>query len=253
MKMHLLDGGRLRMKRRTYVPDAGPDETIELPVIAALFRHQGGNVLFDTGCHPDVEHDPEARWQGLAKVMTSIAPSGSDVISSLAGLGVVPDDIDLVINSHLHTDHCGCNAFFERASFLCHEAEIAAAEAKGAEARGYLRHDWQLPMPIETVSGSCDVFGDGRLVTIPLPGHTPGSMGLHAGLDREGGWLLASDAVSLMRHLEQDEAPRNTWDAGALRASYAEIRHIAKGGARVLCGHDDNQWQGLRRGAEAYE
>jgi glyoxylase-like metal-dependent hydrolase (beta-lactamase superfamily II) len=253
MKMHLLSGGRLRMRRRIYIADAGPDETIELPVITALIRHRGGNVLFDTGCHPSVEQDAKARWHGLAKVIDYIAPPGADVISGLADLDLAPGDIDLVVNSHLHLDHCGCNEFFRNASFMCHEAEIAAAEAKDAEARGYLAHEWRLPMPIEAVSGQRDLFGDGRLVTIPLPGHTPGLMGLIAGLDREGEWLLASDAVSLMRHLEQDEVPRNTWNAEALRASYAEIRTMTRGGAKVLCGHDDEQWQGLRKGAEAYE
>jgi N-acyl homoserine lactone hydrolase len=252
MKMHLLDGGRLRMRRRTYIADAAPEETIELPVIAALFRHPKANVLFDTGCHPAAEHDPQARWGGLAKVMTSIAPPGVNVISGLAALNLRPDDIDVVINSHLHPDHCGCNEFFRRASFICHAAEIAAASTANAEARGYLRHDWQLPMPIEAVSSPHDVLGDGRLVTIPLPGHTPGSMGLRAGLDG-GEWLLASDAVSLMRHLERDEAPRNTWNAEKLLASYAEIRAIAAKGARVLCGHDDAQWQSLKKGGDAYE
>lgn len=50
------------MKNRIYVPDADRDETIELPVSAYLFRHASGNVLFDTGCHPSVETDAEARW-----------------------------------------------------------------------------------------------------------------------------------------------------------------------------------------------
>jgi len=141
MKMHILNGGRLRMKKRIYVPDAERDETIELPVHATLFRHARGNVLFDTGCHPDVEVDAEARWGGLAKIMTPIAAPKSDVVSSLSQVGLNPDDIDIVINSHLHPDHCGCNAFFRKAQFICHKAELAAADSDGAEARGYLRAD----------------------------------------------------------------------------------------------------------------
>jgi N-acyl homoserine lactone hydrolase len=159
----------------------------------------------------------------------------------------------VVINSHLHPDHCGCNEFFRRAQFICHEAEIAAATAKNAQGQGYIAHEWQLPMPITPVSGPHDVLGDSRLVTIPLPGHTPGSMGLRASLHRDGDWLLASDAVSLMRHLDRDEAPRNTWNAEKLHASYAEIRAIRDQGAQVVCGHDDAQWQTLRKGADAYE
>ena len=85
---------------------------------SALLRHPQGNVLFDTGCHPAVAEDPERRWGGLAKLMTPIMQPGVHVLAGLAELGLVPDDIDVVINSHLHPDHCGCNAFFHKATFL---------------------------------------------------------------------------------------------------------------------------------------
>ncbi len=52
MKMHLLSGGRLRMRKSIFMPDADKSETIELSVPCALLRHAQGNVLFDTGCHP---------------------------------------------------------------------------------------------------------------------------------------------------------------------------------------------------------
>ncbi len=253
MKMHLLDGGRLRMKKRIFVPEAEREDTIELPVISALFRHRQANVLFDTGCHPSVEENAEQRWGGLAKLMTPIAPPNTNVITGLAALNLQPDDIDLVINSHLHPDHCGCNEFFPNASFICHEAELAAAKEKNAEGQGYRRIEWEHSRPIEGISGSRDLLGDGRLVTIPLPGHTPGTMGLTAGLDRSGEFFLVSDAVSLMRHLERDEAPRNTWNADLLFASYAEIRRLQTSGATVICGHDDEQWQALKNGADAYD
>lgn len=253
MRMHVLSGGRLRMKKRIYAPEAERDETIELPVAAQLFRHPAGNVLFDTGCHPSVEADAEARWGGLAKVMTPIALPKSDVVSSLAGIGLKPGDIDLVVNSHLHPDHCGCNAFFRRATFICHEAELSAAKSDGATAQGYLPAEWDHSMPIEAVDGARDIFGDGRLVTIPLPGHTPGTMGLRAALEKSGTFLLVSDAVSLRRNLDNDEVPRNAWNAELLLKSYSEIRTIEKAGATVLCGHDDSQWQALKKGVDAYE
>ena len=97
------------------------------------------------------------------------------------------------------------------------------------------------------------MFGDGRLVLIPLPGHTPGSMGAAVNLDRDGPFLRVSDAVSLRQNLDADTAPRNTWNADALLSSYGEIRRIERSGAIVICGHDDAQWQSLRKGAEAYE
>jgi glyoxylase-like metal-dependent hydrolase (beta-lactamase superfamily II) len=78
-------------------------------------------------------------------------------------------------------------------------------------------------------------------------------MGATVNLDSGGSFLLASDAVSLRQNLDADTVPRNTWNADALLKSFADIRRIEKSGATVVCGHDEAQWQGLRRGAEAYE
>ena len=253
MKMHFLDGGRLRMKRRIFVPDAERDETVELPVISTLFRHAKGNVLFDTGCHPSVATDARARWGGMEKFMTPIAPPRQDVINALAQVGLKPEDIDIVVNSHLHPDHCGCNAFFTRAQFHCHEAELAAAQAEGADRMGYLRVEWDHPMRLDTFSGQFDVFGDSRLVTMHLPGHTPGMTGLRADLTRSGEYFIVSDAVAIERNLANDEAPMNAWNADLLLASYETIRARQNADATIICGHDDGQWQRLNTGAYAHD
>ena len=186
MKMHLLSCGRLKMRKSIFIPSAERSETIELPLSSALLRQGQANVLFDTGCHPAVPENPEARWGGLAKLMVPIMQPGEHVLTGLAGLGLEPDDIDVVINSHLHPDHCGCNAFFRKATFICHADELAAASAPNSEASGYLAAEWEQPMPVDTIQTQRDVFGDGRIVLVPLPGHTPGSIGALAQLDRSG-------------------------------------------------------------------
>jgi glyoxylase-like metal-dependent hydrolase (beta-lactamase superfamily II) len=151
MKMHILSGGRLRMRKSVYLPSADRSETIELPVNCVLLRHSQGNVLFDTGCHPSTVDDAEARWGTMAKAMTPIGRPEDNVVSELAKLNLAPTDIDVVVNSHFHSDHCGCNEFFKRATVICHRRELEAAQAADAVQKGYLPVDWQQPMPIETV------------------------------------------------------------------------------------------------------
>ena len=117
--------------------------------------------------------------------------------------------------------------------------------------------DWQTGQSIETVNGEKDLFGDASVVLVPLPGHTPGSIGALVNLDRDGPFLLASDAISLRQHLDTDiaptVAPRNTWNAEVLLKTFEEVRRIEKSGATVICGHDDQQWQSLRKGTDGYE
>jgi N-acyl homoserine lactone hydrolase len=253
MKLNLLAAGRLRMKKGIYIPGADRAEMIDLPVSSALIRHKQGNVLFDTGCHPSVVDNAEGRWGPLAKVMKPLMTADETLLPSLACVGLGPDDIDIVVNSHFHPDHCGCNQFFTKATILAHAREVEAAKVPGAETAGYLRLDWDTGQSIETVNGEKDLFGDASVVLLPLPGHTPGSLGALVNLDRDGPFLLASDSVSLRQHLDTDIAPRNTWSIEEQLKTYAEVRRIEKSGATVICGHDDQQWQSLRKGTEGYE
>jgi N-acyl homoserine lactone hydrolase len=253
MKMHVLSGGRLRVRRGIYQPDAARGETIDVPVSSILLRHRQGNVLFDTGCHPDVAEHGEARWGSIVKVITPIMRPGDNVINALAAVGLACDDIDVVLCSHLHFDHCGCNAFFKRATVIMHAKELAAARAPDAVAMGYIAAEWERTEPPETIDGERDLFGDGRIVLIHLPGHTPGAIGALVALEKSGKFLLASDTVSLRSTLDTGIIPRNTWNADALVKSLAEVRRIEAQGATVLCGHDDGQWTSLRKGADAYD
>jgi N-acyl homoserine lactone hydrolase len=253
MKLQFISAGRLRLKKSIYDRTADRSETFVAPVSSALIRHKQGNVLFDTGCHPSVVEHGGERWGSLVKVMTPVMGPQETLLPNLACVGINPDDIDVVVNSHFHPDHCGCNQFFRKATIIAHAREIEAAKAPGAETAGYLRADWDHGQKTDAVDGERDVFGDGKLVLIPLPGHTPGTLGASVNLDRDGSFLLVSDAVSLRANLDADTVPRNTWNAEALLKSFAEIRRVEKSGATIVCGHDDAQWQGLRKGAEAYE
>lgn len=253
MKMHFLEGGRLRMRRSIYYPGAAKEEMIELPVHAALIRHAQGNVLFDSGCNPQAAVDPQARWGGIAKVMTPIFTPERTVVGQLETLGLKSDDIDVVICSHLHPDHCGCNEYFGRATFLCHEAEVASAKAEGSENQGYLKHEWDQPQGFQTFGGEYDVFGDGRIVLLPMPGHTPGMTAARISLEHDGTFILASDAAPLQINLDTGMAPKNTWNMDLASAALVRLKDLRDKGATVISGHDDTQWRALRKGLEFYE
>lgn len=252
MKMHLLSGGRLRMRRSVYYPDASREETMDLPVSCAVLKHQQGVALFDTGCHPSVATNAEARWGSLARLLRPIFAEQETLVRQLPLAGVEASDVDVVVCSHLHPDHCGCNVFFPNATVLAHASEIAAARAGNAVSQGYLEVEFDHPNPITPVEDQHDLFGDGRVTLLHVPGHTPGMMAAHVALDRDGAFLLASDAVAVRAHLDQRYAPKNTWNVEQAIASIAAIVRLQQSGATVLFGHDAEQWAGLRTGAEPY-
>lgn len=253
MKMHVLSGGILRMRKSVYLPDADRSESITLPVSCFLLRHAQGNVLFDTGCHPSTVTDAAARWGAMAKAMVPIGAADDHVLAGLATVGLGAADIDIVVNSHFHSDHCGCNEFFTRATIICHRQELEAAQGPDAVQRGYIPADWSHPMPTDSIDAERDVFGDGRLTLLPLPGHTPGTLGAMVTLSRDGGFLLTADAVPLQANLEREVMPRNTWDPELAMRSLQEIKRLQTSGATVIFGHDAAQWDGLRKGGDSYE
>jgi glyoxylase-like metal-dependent hydrolase (beta-lactamase superfamily II) len=253
MKMHILAGGRLKMRRHVYFPDADRNESIELPVNCVLLRHPDGNVLFDTGCHPDIASNAEGRWGPLARVMAPLMSADDNVISSLKAVGLEPDDIDVVICSHLHPDHCGCNQFFRKARILVREEELAVARSADAVSAGYLPVEWDHPLNYQVVTADLDLFEDGAIRLVHLPGHTPGTMGALVTLKNSGRFLLAADAVSVRENLDADIIPKNTWNKELCRESFARVRAIEAEGATVICGHDVAQWSSLRKLADYYD
>ena len=253
MKMHVLAGGRLKMRKHIYFPDADRNESIELPVNCVLLRHPKGNVLFDTGCHPDIVTNAEERWGALARVMTPLMSPQDNVISSLQAVGLAPDDIDIVVCSHLHPDHCGCNQFFKKARILVRAEELAVARSADAVGAGYLPVEWDHPLDYQAVTNDLDLFDDGAIRLIHLPGHTQGTMGALVTLKHSGRFLLAADAVSIRANLDGGIIPKNTWNKDLCRDSFAKVRAIEADGATVICGHDDAQWQSLRKLANGYD
>jgi glyoxylase-like metal-dependent hydrolase (beta-lactamase superfamily II) len=125
--------------------------------------------------------------------------------------------------------------------------------AANAADRGYVAADWDHPIRTESVTGERDLHGDGRIVLVPLPGHTPGSLAALVALERTGPVLLASDTVSVRATLDTGILPKNTWNADALAKSLDEVRRIEASGATIICGHDAAQWETLRKGADAYD
>ncbi len=253
MKMHFLAGGRLRMRKSVFVAGAAREETIELPVHASLIRHPKANVLVDTGCSPQAATEPEQRWGGLAKFMTPIFSPEQTVVEELRRIGLVTDDIDIVVCSHLHPDHCGCNEHFPRATVYCHAAEVAAARQEGAAQQGYLEREWGDAEAFRLFDAEHDLFGDERIVLLPMPGHTPGLTAARVALDRDGVFVLASDAAPLQSAIDSGIPPRNTWNMDLAADALARLRLHRDRGEQVICAHDDSQWQQLRKGPAFYE
>jgi glyoxylase-like metal-dependent hydrolase (beta-lactamase superfamily II) len=180
-----------------------------------------------------------------AKRLSVKSKAGEDVVPQLALLGLGPDDVHYVANSHLHFDHCGGNEFFPRATFLVQKAEMEAARRPGF-APGYNPSpiDFDHPLDYRLVDGEHDVFGDGRVILFPTFGHTPGHQSLRVRLGKGSDMVCAADACYTRENMDRDVLPRILWNGPIMRESLATLRRLRdQAGATVFFGHDPTQWQ----------
>lgn len=241
----LLKGGRT-IRDRHHKDD--PVVWGDCPTHAVLIEHPEGRVLWDTG----VPRDWEERWAptGFHDFFPVKEPTDGPgyLDSSLASLELAPEDIDILVLSHLHFDHAANARDFAngKTRIIANDKEVEGAMAvQGYSSGAHIRSDYE-GLPIETVSGDVEILPG--ISVIETPGHTWGTMSLKVDLPQEGPKIFTSDAVYL----------RDSWGPPAVGAaivwnnlawleSVEKLRRIAEEtGAEVIFGHDAEQARQLR-------
>jgi len=221
---------------------AGESGRIRVPVPCFLIDHPRGKVLFDSGLHPAVQVDAAGRLGNAARLFDVDFAAGEDVAARLAALGVDVRHVRHLVNSHLHFDHTGGNASIPNAQLVVQRREWqAGADPDLARKNYYDRRDYDTGHDVLQVDGEHDLYGDGRIVCIPTWGHTPGHQSLRVRLDG-GEIVLTADACYLRRTLEALHLPNIVHDADGMRESLARLRRLRDAGARIVFGHDPEDW-----------
>jgi N-acyl homoserine lactone hydrolase len=250
LQIHALCGGYLELDRASMLADLAPGQPWTVPVPIYLVTHARGRLLFDTGVHCLARADPVGRLGAeRARRIGVRSGAGDDVVTELGRLGLTPEDVRYVVNSHLHFDHCGGNEFFPRATFLVQARELEAARRPGG-VPGYSPSalDFDHPLEYQPVDGEHDVWGDGTVVLLPTYGHTPGHQSLLIRGGKGGDVVFAADACYTRENMDRDVLPRILWDAPTMSASLAALRALRdRRGATLVYGHDPEQWQATPR------
>lgn len=207
--------------------EAGGRTRVE-PCLGYLVEHPSALLLVDTG------------MGGNSEVDDHYHPRRRSLQAALAGVGARPEDIQLVVNCHLHFDHCGGNPQLPGRPILTQRVELQSARRPGytlselVDAPG-LRY--------EELDGEAEVL-PGVLV-VPTPGHTAGHQSVVVRC-REGAVVVAGQS--------QDRASDYSADALAGRAQAeghlpspvptpAWIDRLQRlDPARVLFAHDHAIW-----------
>jgi N-acyl homoserine lactone hydrolase len=190
-----------------------------------------------------IKHDDEYMlWDtGHAMTMPNVAPKVS-LVDLLAKIDVKPDQIKYVGISHYHADHTGQVASFPKATLLIGAREWEAITSpKPAEGVNYKPFESWIKgdSKVEPQPTDKDVFGDGTVIMLRTPGHTPGHSSLLVKLSQMGPVILSGDAVHFRENYDSDGVPWFNYDRAQTVASIERIKKIASNlKATVIIQHD---------------
>lgn len=251
MKVYALDCGSLTAPMEAFIE--GGEGMMTVPVMSFLIDHPRGKAVFDTGMPAGLRSNPDdAIGRYLAGIFKADGfTRAHDIDRQLESLGVDPGSIDVVINSHLHFDHCAGNHLLPNARIVVQRREVEAIRAEGPPKHGFYAGTMLDGRDVAAIDGEFDVFGDGTVTIVPTYGHTAGHQSVRLKCDG-GETVLAGDCCYFHATLRDMKLPRFSHDREAHKQSIERLRDMEDRGVRVIAGHDPVQFAALARPPQAF-
>jgi N-acyl homoserine lactone hydrolase len=235
---------------RLYLMRAGTVGRTGAPVPVYLIETDDGQrVLVDTGYPRD-----RAGAYRTDPAEPVHLDASETVDSHLAAIGLTPQDIDFVVCSHLDPDHAGNHDLFDRAEFIVQAEHLRYARDGGRDRTGAGKAAWdRADLRYREVSGDTTLLPGVEL--IESSGHVRGHQSVLVRLPDAPPVLLAIDAIPTVQALDPERRPIYPFDSdeSQVRASTRRLVALARAeNARLICGHDADQWRSLRAAPDYY-
>jgi glyoxylase-like metal-dependent hydrolase (beta-lactamase superfamily II) len=240
VRLYTLDCGQITVTDANKFSDTqGYDgRTLDLPVPCYVITHDDKALLWDAGV---AAHFANAGKKGVA-IAWYTTRLDETLVEQLKRIEMRPDDIDFLAISHVHFDHMGQAASVPNAHLLIGAADfelLFSGQAPKAAFDPDLLRPWAESDNKTLIRGDHDVFGDGRVMILSAPGHTPGHQVLLVELENAGRVMLSGD----LYHFKENRLHRRLPDFNTSRAdtlaSMDRIEAYLKNiGARLIIQHD---------------
>jgi glyoxylase-like metal-dependent hydrolase (beta-lactamase superfamily II) len=220
-----------------------------------LVQHPRGTILYDSGLGNNVERDFKEAMPWGTGFTFPYKPIGSARTQMIMSGKVNPDSIKTIIISHLHWDHASGIEDFPDAEIWTIQADYNYAIRKMGFGFSRFMFDndhikWRFihfqDKPYENFDHSLDMFGDGSVVLVPLPGHTPSLIGMFINTKSGKRYFFINDASLFSDDLK---VPAKAWmeklfvdyDKKQTEATIAKIYRLMKQypDMVIISSHDD--------------
>ena len=250
-KLFRLDCGRsLANDESVWTPGENAGRSIEFSSTCWHIKHGSEWLLWDAGVPEAALNDPRG-WSTLPKLI--VYHLDKTLTDQLAEIGLKPRDIARVAISHTHGDHIGNVGLFPNSTILMQQAEYGWINSPDGlndnvnQLMALARKPLGTPKNLQLIDGDTDVFGDGSVILVSTPGHTPGSQSLLVHLKNSGFIILSGDVVHLEGNFEKSIVPSLNTNKAESIASMEKIRQmIAMYKATLFINHDKKQTDKLK-------
>jgi len=250
LRLYVLDGGSLN------IPDTSPYQlkkedvaTTYMSVACFLVVHPKGTLMWDAGAVPDSAFKAGTgtlRYATATKTLTA----------QLADIGYTPADINYLSLSHFHWDHVGNSNLFAGSTWLVRqpEREIMFSDPPSPRTEPANYNALKSSKTIIITKPDYDVFGDGSVVIMAAPGHSPAHQVLFLKLKKTGPVVISGDLYHYPEERQRKLIPTTEFNAGQTVESRAAIEaFLKKTGAQLWIQHDFTANAKLRKAPGFYE
>jgi glyoxylase-like metal-dependent hydrolase (beta-lactamase superfamily II) len=261
MKIHAIQTGTVAVtrawregvghgKRRLLNTVRDREWTEPLPIYAFAIEHPEGVIVVDTGETAGASQPGYfPSWHPGVRAFRAWVEPEQEIGPQLERLGISPGDVRWLVMTHLHTDHAGGLHHFPDTEILVTRTELEFASGLRGRLRGYVANThwpaWFRPTLLELGAEPFGPFPQslrltdaGNVTLVPVPGHTPGQIGV---LVDEGDQtvFLAGDSSYTQDLMLRGKVDGVGADDDAERLTHERIRAYATAHQTVyLVAHD---------------
>ena len=250
IKVYLLESGSLVLDQLFITWNHGAGREVRFPVFSVFIDHPDGRVLIDTGF--------DRSW--VERVLPFEKPLQAEdqtIVAQLAKIGVLPETVDIVVNSHLHFDHCSGNRFFPGAKFIYSKEELRHAFVPDPwERLGYDRTLIDMPgakLDLLEPLGDLEHEVLPGVTLIETPGHSKGHLSAIVHPTNDQTMIFPFDVAYTPHNLYDRVVMGLHSDPTDMIRSMQRIENLAhKHQAKIFFSHDVVEYQTYKKAPEFY-
>jgi glyoxylase-like metal-dependent hydrolase (beta-lactamase superfamily II) len=254
IKLYVLDCGTVKARDLSvFNPIIEKGTKMEMAVPCYLIKHPSkGTMVWDAGLNDAIasEKDGVEFYDGVFNLSVK-----KTMLSQLAEVGVKPAQVTYFAPSHLHVDHSGNANYFADSTLLMQQAEYQVAFSKDAANYGFDINNYSALKDAKRIplQGDHDVFGDGSVIILSTPGHSPGHQSLYLKLPETGAVILSGDLYHFHKNRQDYGIP--IWnDKKSTISSFAKIDNILDNtAAKLWIQHDPEEAKTTRMSPAYYQ